>query len=212
MPDHTLTDRLCLLMDNALRAMAGHSHTTGRPSPASPFPDAFLSDDKRRHAAACMRINHAGEVAAQGLYHGQALVSRSAHLRDQLNEAAIEEGDHLAWCTERLAELGSHRSWLTPFWYTGSFLIGAVAGLAGDRWSLGFVAETETQVMAHLQKHLTEMPQEDQRSLAVIEQMHEDEQTHRDAAQASGAAELPWGIRQLMRFASTVMVKTARWI
>src|SRR5436190_607688 len=115
MQNHSLTDTFCLLMDNALRAMAGHSHTTGRPSPASALPDVSLTDSQRRHAAACMRINHAGEVAAQGLYHGQALVSRSDTLKNQLHDAAIEEGDHLAWCTDRLAELNSHRSWLTPF-------------------------------------------------------------------------------------------------
>lgn len=212
MNHYSFSDRLCLLLDNALRATAGEPRTTGRPSPAANVPDASLSDSQRRHAAACMRINHAGEVAAQGLYHGQALVSHSETLRHQLEEAAIEEGDHLAWCSERLKALDSHKSWLTPFWYAGSFLIGVVAGIAGDRLSLGFLAETETQVMKHLEKHLDGLPPEDEKSLSILQRMHEDEKQHRDTAIDSGGAELPWGIKKLMGLASAIMVKTAYWI
>jgi ubiquinone biosynthesis monooxygenase Coq7 len=159
-----------------------------------------------------MRINHAGEVAAQGLYHGQALVSRSDTLQQKFEAAAIEEGDHLAWCSERLSALDSHRSWLTPLWYGGSFLIGALAGIAGDKLSLGFLAETETQVMTHLEKHLATLPAEDQKSLAILQQMHEDEKEHRDAAITAGARELPASIKKLMRGISAFMVKTAYWI
>jgi len=207
-----LSDKVCLILDNALRALAGHTHTTGRTTPAASIPEPPLSNQKRRHAAACMRINHAGEIAAQALYHGQAFVSRSEPLREQLFQAATEEGDHLAWCSQRLTELGSHVSRLAPFWYIGSFLIGSLAGIAGDRWSLGFVAETESQVLKHLDKHLQELPVEDRRSRAILQQMHYDENTHREAAVHAGAARLPAGVQRLMRFASVVMVKTAYWI
>lgn len=212
MPNTSLTDSFCLLMDNALRAMFGHSHTTNRPSPAAHIPESDLTENQRHHAAACMRINHAGEVAAQGLYHGQALVSRDETLKQHLDRAAIEEGDHLVWCQQRLEELDSHTSRLTPFWYMGSFLIGSVAGIAGDRWSLGFVAETETQVMKHLESHLTSIPLEDHRSIAILKCMHSDEKSHRDEAIQAGATELPLPIKKLMQFASAVMVKTAYWI
>lgn len=212
MLEQPLSDKICLFLDNALRALSGHIHTTGRASPASGVPEPSLTDPERRHAAACMRINHAGEIAAQALYHGQAFVSRSDTLKEQLFHAATEEGDHLSWCNERLTELDSHISRLTPFWYAGSFLIGAIAGLAGDRWSLGFVAETESQVMKHLDRHLQELPPKDHRSRAILQQMHHDENTHRETAILAGAAKLPSPVQKLMRFASVVMVKTAYWI
>jgi ubiquinone biosynthesis monooxygenase Coq7 len=212
MSEQPFSDKICLILDNALRALSGHTHTTSRTTPAASIPESLLSSPKRRHAAACMRINHAGEIAAQALYHGQAFVSRSDTLREQLFHAATEEGDHLSWCSQRLTELNSHISRLTPFWYAGSFVIGAMAGLAGGRWSLGFVAETESQVMKHLDKHLQVLPPEDNRSRAILQQMHHDENTHRETAIQAGAARLPSPVQMLMRFASAVMVNTAYWV
>lgn len=202
-------DQCCFAIDDALRTVFDHPRITERPYPAANTAPTVLSKTNREHSAACMRVNHAGEVSAQGLYHGQSLVSRSPELRISLQQAAIEEGDHLAWCNQRLKELDSRKSYLTCFWYTGSFFIGFLAGIAGDRWSLGFLAETETQVMRHLDKHLNEISTEDQASRAILQQMQMDETKHRDHALDQGAAELPQVIKKLMHFMSWVMVKTA---
>jgi ubiquinone biosynthesis monooxygenase Coq7 len=156
-----------------------------------------------------MRVNHAGEVAAQALYMGQALVARDDATRAKLERAAAEENDHLAWCQERLDELGARPSVLAPFWYAGSFAIGALAGLAGDRWSLGFVVETERQVEAHLDHHLAELPPADRASRVVLERMKSDEVRHADDARAGGGAELPRPVRRLMSLVSKVMTTTA---
>jgi len=156
-----------------------------------------------------MRVNHAGEVAAQGLYHGQALTARRAEIRETMRRAAREEGDHLAWCRDRLTELGAAPSVLNPLWYAGSFLIGAVAGAAGDRWSLGFMAETERQVEGHLNDHLGRLPAGGERSRAILEQMKTDEIEHGRTALEAGGAELPGPIRALMRLTSKVMTRTA---
>lgn len=206
---YSTLDQCCFAIDDALRTVFDHPKTTGRIYPAENIPPTVLSDTNRKHSAACMRVNHAGEVSAQGLYHGQSLVSDSSELRVSLQQAAIEEGDHLAWCTQRLKELNSRKSWLTPFWYTGSFVIGFLAGIAGDRWSLGFLAETETQVMQHLDKHLNEIGIKDHASRAILQQMQTDETKHRDHALNQGAADLPQFIKKLMHFMSWVMVKTA---
>ena len=201
-------DRLLANADHALRTVAAAPHAE-RPSPAAAEPRASLSDDERRHVAGLMRVNHAGEVAAQALYMGQALVARDDATRARLERAAAEENDHLAWCQERLDELDARPSVLAPFWYAGSFAIGALAGLAGDRWSLGFVVETERQVEAHLDHHLAELPPEDRASRAVLERMKADEVRHAGDARAAGGADLPRPVRGLMRLVSKVMTRTA---
>jgi ubiquinone biosynthesis monooxygenase Coq7 len=156
-----------------------------------------------------MRVDHTGEVAAQALYHGQALTARTSGTRDAMEQAAREEGDHLRWCAERLVELDDKPSRLDPLWYMGSFLIGAAAGLAGDRWSLGFVAETERQVVRHLDGHLSSLPQGDARSRAILEQMRVDEGVHATTAIESGAADLPQPVKRLMTATARLMTETA---
>jgi ubiquinone biosynthesis monooxygenase Coq7 len=209
--DYTSLDQFCMRMDQALRALSAHQVST-RPSPAKQEKESKLTAEERKLSANLMRVNHAGEVSAQALYHGQSLVSRDPGVQAHLKLAAEEEGDHLAWCNQRLLELGSHTSYLNPFWYTGSFLIGLSAGLIGDKWSLGFVAETERQVILHLQNHLQALPANDLKSAKILEQMQKDEAQHQDDALQAGAAELPGIIQTLMKWASKVMVKTAFWI
>jgi ubiquinone biosynthesis monooxygenase Coq7 len=159
-----------------------------------------------------MRVNHVGEVCAQALYEAQALGTRNAGQRDHLRQAAQDEVDHLAWTARRLDELGAHRSWLNPLWYAGAFALGSLAARAGDRWSLGFVIETERQVEAHLAEHLSRLPEEDTASRAIVAQMKDDEVRHAEAAQAAGGHELPWPVRQAMRLAAKVMTTTAHYI
>lgn len=209
---YTFLDRLCLGLDQAVRAIADNAKTSGQRYPAQGVNEAALSSEERNHSAALMRINHAGEVCAQALYHGQAMVSRSPKIQEKMQQAAIEEGDHLAWCRLRLDELGSHTSYLGPLWYAGSFCIGMTAGVIGDDWSLGFVAETERQVIKHLEEHLKTLPTEDQRSNKILAQMEADESKHRDEAIAAGARDLPWIVRKIMTLTSKVMVKTAYWV
>src|SRR5579871_730817 len=153
-------DQLCLALDQTLKSVFGRPTTTARPYPAASIPDAQLTPEQMKHAAALMRINHAGEVCAQALYHSQGLATNSHEIREKMQQAALEEGDHLAWCAQRLTELGSHTSYLNPLWYVGSFAIGYTAGLVGDKWSLGFLAETEHQVVKHLQKQRQLLPAE----------------------------------------------------
>ncbi|EKD54177.1 MAG: hypothetical protein ACD_60C00119G0023 [uncultured bacterium] len=209
---YTVWDGICLQIDEALRAFLGEPKTTERIYPAKDKQEADLTQKERQHAAALMRVNHAGEVCAQALYHGQALGSHSAHIKETMKRAAMEEGDHLAWCKIRLNELQSHASYLNPFWYAGSFTIGLVAGWIGDEWSLGFLAETESQVVKHLERHLTLFPIEDQKSISILQQMQKDEAKHRDHAFAEGAKILPPIVKKMMTLASRVMVKTAYWI
>jgi ubiquinone biosynthesis monooxygenase Coq7 len=204
----SLADRLIQGVDQALRTVAAANVAT-RPYPAAHLPDSPADAATRRHAAGLMRVNHAGEIAAQALYHGQALTARDPRVRRVLTDAAREETDHLAWCEQRVRELGSRTSLLAPAWYAGSWLIGALAGLAGDRTSLGFVAETERQVVEHLQKHLRELPASDRRSREVVERMRDDEARHGAAAGAWGAHELPEAVRSLMRHTARVMTRTA---
>ena len=209
-PDRRLTplDRLLQQADLGLRAALGRPHAQ-RPNPAANL-DGHLADaGERRHVAGLIRVDHAGEVAAQGLYHGQALTARRPEIREAMNRAAREEGDHLAWCRDRLDELGDRPSLLGPLWYAGSVLIGAIAGAAGDRWSLGFMAETERQVEGHLDDHLARLPPGDARSRAILEQMKADEIGHAEAALAAGGSELPGPVRRLMTLASRVMTGTA---
>ena len=200
--------------DRALRALLAPP-AAGRPVPAparktpSPPDDATLTPDERRESAAMMRVNHAGEVAAQALYHAQALFARDPDVRDFMLHAAREETDHLAWCETRLKELGSRPSVFNPLWYAGSFGIGAVAALLGDKASLGFVAETERQVEGHLKSHLERLPPDDQRSRAIVEAMCHDEAGHGRQAENAGAANLPGPVRELMRRTARVMTHTA---
>ncbi len=205
-------DNLLIQLDVGLRTLLGNPIPTGRADPAEAIPEAELTDAERREAARLMRINHCGEVCAQALYQGQALTARTDDVRRTMEEAAAEENDHLIWCARRAEELGSHVSYLSPFFYVGSLAIGAAAGLAGDKWSLGFLAETERQVEAHLEGHLSRLPEADARSRAVVEQMKEDESKHATTALNAGGAELPRPVRQLMRLASKVMTKSTYWI
>lgn len=205
--DHPI-ERLLTSVDRGLRTLFA-TPTPGRPSPASGVTERTLDDAQRAHAAGLMRVNHSGEVAAQALYEGQALTARGDHVRAAMATAAAEENDHLAWCDERLRELGGHTSLLNPFWYAGSFAIGALAGLAGDRWSLGFVAETERQVVRHLDQHLHELADTDDRSTAIISQMKADEAHHGTTAVRAGGRPLPAPVRGLMALASRVMTTTA---
>jgi ubiquinone biosynthesis monooxygenase Coq7 len=206
---YTLLDRALISADNALRTVLARTPAAGRTSPGEAEPEANLSETERRHAAGLMRVNHAGEVAAQALYQGQSLGARDNTVAEKMAQAAREEQDHLAWCQQRLDELGSQPSALTPFWYVGSFAIGAIAGAVGDKWSLGFVVETEKQVVDHLDDHLRTLPSTDRKSRRVVEQMKEDELAHATAALRAGAAELPGPARLLMRITSKVMTKTA---
>ncbi|MBB71123.1 MAG: demethoxyubiquinone hydroxylase family protein [Legionellales bacterium] len=202
-------DNMIDRFDHGLRTLFGKPVTTDRAYPAENTPIPKLTKQEQRHAAGLMRVNHAGEVAAQGLYQGQGLTARLPEVKEQMREAAIEENDHLDWCAKRLDELNSHTSVLGPVWYGGSFIIGAVAGAIGDKWSLGFVAETEHQVMAHLDKHLKKLPQQDQRSRKIIEQMHTDEAHHAETAIGAGAAELPTPIKKVMGIVSKIMTFSA---
>jgi ubiquinone biosynthesis monooxygenase Coq7 len=201
-------DALIVEVDRALRAVAGVVQAS-RPSPAQQVPETPVDDDQRAHAAALMRVNHVGEVCAQALYQGQALTARDAGARETLEQAAREEQDHLAWSAERIRELGGRPSLLNPLWYAGSFAIGAVAGVLGDRWNLAFLAETERQVEEHLTGHLESLPPDDQRTRAVVEAMRADEARHRASAVELGAAELPEPVRRAMRLASKVMTTVA---
>lgn len=201
----TPLDRVITQLDEALRLSTGQAPEPARASPAASVPATELDAATRRHVAGLMRVNHSGEICAQALYAGQAVTARNPEVREEMSRAAQEELDHLAWCEARLAELGSHTSLLNPLWWAGSFAIGALAGLAGDGWSLGFLRETENQVEAHLADHLDRLPAEDARSNAILEQMKEDEAKHADMAEASGAYELPRPVREAMRVAAGIM-------
>jgi ubiquinone biosynthesis monooxygenase Coq7 len=202
-------DRLIIEFDTALRSIVGGANA-GRPTPESQSTTKHILDAaERKHAAGLMRVNHVGEVCAQALYQSQKLVARDPQIREMLEHSAQEEMDHLAWCETRLKELDSHTSYLNPFWYAGSFAIGLLAGLAGDKWSLGFVAETEKQVEAHLENHLEKLPLEDQRSRAIVDQMRIDEIEHGQAALHAGGATLPEPIQKIMQTVSKVMTTTA---
>lgn len=208
MRDYTPIDRLLMNVDTALRTVAGKPLVTQRANPAQGVDDCELKDEERQHIAGLMRVNHAGEVSAQALYQGQALTARNNEVREKLEQAALEENDHLAWTESRLHELGDRTSYLNPIWYTGSLAIGAFAGALGDKWNLGFLAETEHQVVHHLDSHLKELPKQDQRSRAILEQMRIDEARHATTALDHGGAELPTPVKGLMSLMSKVMTKT----
>ena len=201
-------DRSILVFDRALRTLFGKP-ASARPYPAEEAPTARLGDQESRHVAGLMRVNHSGEVCAQALYEGQALTARDPAIRATLQRASREEEEHLAWTEQRLGELGERTSALNPVWYLGSFAIGALAGLTGDKWSLGFLVETERQVEEHLTGHLDQLPVMDERSRAIVTQMRNDEANHARAAQNAGAAELPLPVKAVMRLTAKVMTLTA---
>jgi len=201
-------DDLIVGFDRALRTLAAGS-TSVRPYPAEHAESTNLAEADKAHAAGLMRVNHSGEICAQALYSGQAMTSSNDRLKKELDRAAREETEHLAWTERRLQELGARTSLLNPLWYAGSFAMGAVAGLAGDRWNLGFLSETERQVEQHLSGHLETLPAADGRSRAIVSQMRIDEGGHAQMAEDNGAARLPLPIRAAMRMTASVMTKAA---
>ncbi len=205
-------DSLIGAADNALRTLFGGYQVTGRVDPSANTPEADLTDSERRHAAGLMRINHCGEVCAQALYQGQAMTAKLPQVRQKMEQAAAEENDHLQWCADRLNNLQSHTSVLNPIWYLSSFSIGAIAGKLGDQWSLGFVAETEHQVVKHLQSHLDSLPEKDKKSREVIQQMEIDEQQHAETAIDAGGIALPAPAKLMMKGMAKVMTKTVYWL
>ncbi|MCW9013087.1 MAG: 2-polyprenyl-3-methyl-6-methoxy-1,4-benzoquinone monooxygenase [Gammaproteobacteria bacterium] len=212
MRDFSPLDQFIMQADHALRTVVGKPRITERPNPAQYTAANELSETERKLAAGLMRINHSGEVSAQALYQGQALTARLESVRDSMERAAMEENDHLAWTEQRLNELGSHKSYLNPLWYSGSLAIGAFAGAIGDKWSLGFVAETEHQVIRHLDSHLNKLPAQDLRSKEILQQMKEDEAHHATVAIEGGGAELPWPVKKLMTAMSKLMTTTSYYI
>lgn len=205
------SDKLITAFDKGLRTVFATS-TAARTRPDVHLEEAVLSETSKAHAAALMRINHVGEVCAQALYSGQALSARNPRISNALQHAADEETDHLAWCEARINELGGRKSLLNPLWYAGSFTIGAVAGLLNDKWNLGFLAETENQVSAHLQNHLSQLDMNDVKTRTIVNQMQQDEVAHAHEANQLGASELPAPVKSGMKFASKIMTKTAYYI
>jgi 3-demethoxyubiquinol 3-hydroxylase len=201
-------DQLIVGFDRSLRTLAGVT-SSARPTPGAALPDPVLDDDQKRHAAGLMRVNHTGEVCAQALYAAQALVARDPSIRAQFAQAAREEEEHLAWTRGRLDDLGARPSLLNPVWYAGSFAIGVAAGMAGDDVNLGFVVETERQVEEHLTGHVDRLPPQDAKSIAIVEQMRDDEARHGAMALAAGGMPLPFPVRGLMRMAANVMRSVA---
>ena len=213
MRNYSTIDKLLNHADRGIRTMFVHPPFKGNPSPADNIDgNEELTKTDQQLSARLMRVNHAGEIAAQGLYHGQALTAQDEKVKIQMQRSAQEEQAHLAWCEKRLTELDDHRSALTPVWYLGSYAIGAFAGILGDKWSLGFISETEKQVVQHLDEHLERMPKQDAKSREILLKMREDEAMHDKTAQAAGAYTLPKPAKLLMKAASKVMTKTAYWI
>ncbi|MGB5729011.1 MAG: 2-polyprenyl-3-methyl-6-methoxy-1,4-benzoquinone monooxygenase [Thiogranum sp.] len=205
-------DHLIMNLDQAVRTLAGRPRVTERPDPANDWDELELSKSEKLESVRLMRVNHSGEVAAQALYQGQALTARLEDVRDRMECAADEENDHLEWCERRVKALDGHLSYLNPLWYLGSFAIGATAGVVGDKWSLGFVVETEKQVIGHLEDHLKRIAENDKKSRAVLEQMKIDEAHHGATAKKAGGVELPPPVRQLMKLTSKVMTGPAYWV
>lgn len=201
-------DQLINTFDTGLRTVFAAS-TAARPRPGASLHESTLDEKSKQHAAALMRINHVGEVCAQALYSGQALTSKNPNIVKALAHAAAEETDHLAWCEARINELGGRKSMLNPIWYTGSFILGAVAGALDDKWNLGFLAETEKQVSAHLQNHLQQLDETDIKTRTIVEQMQQDEAAHAAEAAQLGASELPAPVKAGMQMMSKLMTKTA---
>ncbi len=205
----SLLDRFITEVDSVMRTVTNSGHSSRRPSPAEGHADAALSDSERKHAAGLMRVNHTGEVCAQALYQGQALTAKLPTVREEMEEAAAEEVDHLVWCEQRLRELDSQPSVLNPAWYGLSFALGAVAGAIGDKVSLGFVAATEERVCNHLNDHLKSLPDEDRKSRLIVQKMLEDEQRHGDKALAAGGSDFPRQVKDAMSAVSRVMTHSS---
>ena len=204
-------DELIVAFDKGLRTVFGPAQSL-RATPGGDLSETGMTAAERGLATALMRVNHSGEICAQALYQGQALTARNPNARAALEQAAQEETEHLAWTEDRIEELGGRKSLLNPAWYAGSFAIGALAGLLGDRWNLGFLAETERQVVEHLERHLGRLPHSDQKGRAILTQMREDEARHATSAIKHGAVELPAPAKLAMRLSSKVMTETAYWI
>ena len=204
-------DRLITAFDNGLRTLLAPAHSA-RAVPGAALAEPEMTAPERQVAAALMRVNHSGEICAQALYQGQALTARNASARAALEQAAVEETDHLAWTAQRIEELGGRASLLNPLWYAGSFALGAAAGFLGDKWNLGFLAETERQVEGHLEGHLDRLPAQDEKSRAIVNEMKVDESRHARTAVDHGAAELPEPVKLAMKLGSRVMTRTAYWI
>ncbi|PTQ90054.1 2-polyprenyl-3-methyl-6-methoxy-1,4-benzoquinone monooxygenase [Agitococcus lubricus] len=209
---YSLADRLIGHVDQVVRTLTPQTQPALRANPAQRIENPALNTQQQSVVAGLMRVNHTGEVCAQALYHGQALTAKLATVRQDMEQAALEEQDHLAWCEDRLRELNSQPSLLNPLWYGLSFGIGALAGIAGDKWSLGFVAETEKQVCAHLTAHMQQLPSEDHKTHAILQQMHSDEDHHRQQALAAGGVTLPPPVQQMMQAMSKVMTKTSYYV
>jgi ubiquinone biosynthesis monooxygenase Coq7 len=205
----SLIDRLITEADSVLRTITNNGHTAARPSPSDGHEDSDLSEQERRHVAGLMRVNHTGEVCAQALYQGQALTAKLPTVREDMQQAAAEEVDHLVWCEQRLQELDSQPSVLNPAWYGLSFALGAVAGAIGDKVSLGFVAATEERVCSHLRDHLKSLPEDDRKSRLIVQKMLEDEQRHGDKALEAGGADFPQPVKDAMSAVSKVMTKSS---
>jgi ubiquinone biosynthesis monooxygenase Coq7 len=205
----SLVDKLITEVDSVMRTVTNRGNSAGRPSPSEGHTDAELSEQERQHVAGLMRVNHTGEVCAQALYQGQALTAKLPSVRDEMQEAAAEEVDHLVWCEQRLRELGSHTSYLNPAWYGMSFAMGAIAGAIGDKVSLGFVAATEERVCNHLRDHLQQLPDEDRKSQLILQQMLEDEQRHGENALQAGGTDFPRPVKDAMTTVSQVMTRTS---
>ena len=205
-------DRLLKGADQILRTVSGNSQDGQRPSPAEKISSPPMLEKQRKHIAALMRINHTGEVCAQALYQGQALTAKTDEVKNSMQQAAAEESDHLVWCEQKLNDLNDHVSYLNPLWYGLSFSLGALAGILGDKWSLGFVKETEDQVCRHLEEHLEQIPLEDAATRAILLQMKQDEAQHATMAQQEGAAELPPPAKKAMQLMSKAMTKSCYYI
>jgi ubiquinone biosynthesis monooxygenase Coq7 len=206
-----MLDKLIIEFDKGLRTLWAKPYSA-RPYPAINQAEAVLEAADKRKVAALMRVNHCGEVCAQALYNGQALTARNPHTAEKLQQASLEETEHLAWCENRIKELGGRKSLLNPVFYSSSFAIGAAAGMLGDKWNLGFLAETERQVGKHLMRHLSQLPEHDVRSRAVLEQMHTDETQHAETAVKNGGGELPKPVKSLMQALSKAMTTTAYYL
>jgi ubiquinone biosynthesis monooxygenase Coq7 len=205
----SLLDRIISEADTVVRTLANRGNSARRPSPADGHRDTELSPRQRKHVAGLMRVNHTGEICAQALYQGQALTAKLPAVREEMQQAAQEEADHLVWCEERLRELGSHTSVLNPVWYGLSFTLGAVAGAIGDKVSLGFVAATEERVCSHLRDHLKQLPDDDRKSQLILQQMLEDEQRHGDQALQAGGANFPRPVKDAMTSVSKLMTRAS---
>jgi ubiquinone biosynthesis monooxygenase Coq7 len=208
----TFVDRLIVEADTVMRTLSGRGNTAGRTSPARGHTEGDLDERSRRHVAGLMRVNHTGEVCAQALYQGQALTAKLPTVREEMQQAAAEEVDHLVWCEERLKELDSRPSLLNPAWYGMSFALGALAGAIGDAVSLGFVAATEERVCSHLREHLRQLPEDDRRSRLILQQMLEDEERHGENALAAGGTDFPHPVKNAMTALSRVMTQSSYYV